>query len=272
MFKSDTYNNLHEKTIPTLKRGEIAIFKCVHFTYDEYGTPIYPTYIVPNTDVVWDPVKEEYIDIAYITSPPVVGRPESLGEIVFSSSEKGVISLSGDRAADVAMYQYLKLSNFNGTNLNRDKSKMVIFKEVTENAKINETIASAKKQMEMLKFATEAPIDELVSYLRGQGVDPFGYPDDKIRTIALEIITGKSEPVIKPSVEQTPVDEFATKINELINTDIIYYDSKTQYYKFKDGDTNIAKVFKVVKDKPMTLVNEINKDPELKAKILSLIN
>lgn len=276
MFKSANYNNIHDKTVPKLKRGDTVIFKCLYMHVDDSGTPTYPTYIVPNKDVIYDHMLDEYVDIAYIKSPVVPGREEELGQIVFGSADKGVLVLSGNNPDDVRKYEFLKLCNFNQSNPDRDGSQLAIFKEINETVRVADSMRNARKDLEILRFATEAPIDDLIQYLKANQVNPLGLPEERIRAMALDKLkqTGMTNVPGIPqerTTDKSPTDTLESKIKEMLDADIIYYDAKSQYYRFRDGDTEIARVFKVVKDKPAALAKEINNNIELKEQFFSLV-
>lgn len=271
MFKSPNYNNLHPDTLPRLNRGEIAIFKCLYYYIDDSGTPSYPTYIVSGTDVIYDKFLDEYVDIANISSPVVSGQEERIAQIVFDAREKGVLVLRGDNASDVRTYQFLKLSNYNGSNPDRDKSKNPVFMEVNETTKTEGEIKNARRELEILRFATEAPLTDIISYLGSKKVDTMGMSDDKIRATVIKLMK-ESNVESAPTIETDSNGSLLNKVREMIDTDIIYYDGKSQYFKFRDGDTDLAKVFRMTKDKPAALARELDNNPDLKQKVLELIN
>jgi hypothetical protein len=127
------YNDYHQKTKPdTLKKGEKVIYELIGIKKD----PLDPEGIkltvpfakgIPNTDRVWDPNREEYIDIAYQTGEGEGGVPV-MGDIIFWKGDGGIMVLQGGKSRDQKLFEYLEMCNYNESNPHRDPSKFPIFR------------------------------------------------------------------------------------------------------------------------------------------------
>jgi len=122
------YNKISPKlkeTVPVLKKGEKIEFEVLGIYYDK-GLK---RHIMPNsrrvisTDRIWDPFKQEYVDIAFVTGqkPGMTGKTEfTFGEIRFTRTNQGRISITGGNRSQERMLEYLWLTNLNEANREKD--------------------------------------------------------------------------------------------------------------------------------------------------------
>jgi hypothetical protein len=268
MIKSENYNNLSEDMIPTLGRNEVAVFRSVHNGVDPSGIGIFPTYFVPNKDVIWDEGKQKYVDIAFITQPTVKDKKEQLGTITFETSQKGTIVLRGTSPQDVLMYQYLKLCNYNVSNQNRNPDTFSIFEEVNEEAKISGTLQMAKRDAEIANYALTTPIEQLKAELKNRNVNVGSASEEKIRAMAIE--EGKKNPFSKVALPKK-VDSVDSKslIMEGIEAGLISYDSKEGAFKDVKGN-KLFEIYKSVQNKEDKFADALDADDDLKEKVKTL--
>ena len=267
MIKSKNFNNISDELVPKLGRNEVAIFRCIHNSKDPSGIGIYPTYIVPNKDTIWDEDQGKYVDIAYITQPSD-DRAEVLGTIAFESNQKGVIVLKGSSSADVLRYEYLKLCNYNASNPKRNPDSFTIFEEVNESDRSISLLGAAKIQAEIANFALNTDLETLVQELKNRNIDAKGLPEHKVRSIALE--EGKKQPFKLVSLpEKVDIANTKALVMEAIEAGLITYDSKDGVFKGNDGEV-FFKAYKATTNKEDKFAEYLDKNPEVKEKIKKL--
>ena len=271
MIKSKNFNNLSESLVPKLGRDEIAHFQCNKITHDEKGNPIYPTYIIPGQDKIWDEEKGDYVDIAYITKPVGTNSKEDIQSIVFDRAEKATLTLRGDNSQHVLMYQFLKLCNYNESNPNRDVSKESVFKEITPSAVSEQNLVKAKQDKVQFDLAIDGDINYLKTLLQQRGIDAKSWSEDKIRARVLE--EAKSKPFkVEPEIKKVDSTDYEALLKEAEDADLIHYDSTKGVYYFRDGNVEIGKVWRSVSDKIAKLAEIVQEDPKLKEKVKNLFN
>lgn len=270
MIKSKNFNNLSDEMIPTLGRDEVAIFRSVHNSKDPSGIGIYPTYIVPPKDTVWDKGKNQYVDIALQVSPPAGEKQDGqLEHLVFEKGQKGTIVLRGTNPRDVLRYQYLKLCNFNVSNSDRNPETFAIFEEVNEADKLHQTLSSARKNLEIETFALTSPIPKIVAELKNRGIETKGLSEDKIRAKALE--EGKKLPFGAPLPEKVDSTDTKALVMEALEAGLVSYDAKDGAYKDTDGN-KVFEIYKSVANKEEKFAEFLDGDEKARNKMKALFN
>lgn len=175
MRKTEEYNNLSEQKIKsvTLKKNDTVVYR----TASIQRHPLMPEEIVipaiqimPTTDQIWDDELQSYVDIAAIKSV----RPNGeviFHEIEFTKAGAGHMILKGDSPADREIHEFMALSNYNGSNPNRDTSKPIHFYCVDENknSEVERKVRNFKR--EALNVAADLSADEVRTYIAAIGKD-----------------------------------------------------------------------------------------------------
>lgn len=228
MIKSKAFNNVDDKILPSLKRDEVAFFVNAGNAMDPVtGLMLYPTTHVPSKDSIYDKAQDKFVDIAYLTSPYVEGQRVPMGTIFFEPQTKGLLALKGSSAADVNLFQYLSLSNYNGSNPDRDSNRPVLFMRFDQQKKLEDTMAAAKTENAQNTWALEAPVEELVAALKERNLDLAGLPENSIRNAAMAQARKKpfEIPVKKETKTVLPhADELQGLINEAVDASLIKWD------------------------------------------------
>jgi len=167
------YNNLHEKTLPKLNRGEIAIFRLLNIKPDPIneGRLLIPTAVgLPSTDTVYDPNKKEYVDIACIDSIGADGKPNFV-DIWFRRETAGTIVCNGNNRIDQDMYGFLMLSNYRKNNLERNGDQESYYELVDTKAVANKKREDRSKKLEALQFASAMTAEEIIETMASMGLN-----------------------------------------------------------------------------------------------------
>jgi hypothetical protein len=175
MRKTEEYNNLSEKKIKsaTLKRGEIAVFRSAAiqrhpFMPEEVVIPTYQG--VSPVDQIWDEELQEYVDIAAIKTVKPGGEPE-FHEIAFTKIGAGHIILKGDSAGDREIYSFMFLSNFNGSNPDRNTDSPIMYTMIDEIKKSEVERKGRNFKREALNIAADLSADDVRVYSAALGRD-----------------------------------------------------------------------------------------------------
>ncbi len=229
MIKTTQFNNISEELLATLKlgRGEAAIFVNLGNNADPAGIPLYPTQGISPTDSIYDPFKDEWVEIAYITRAITKDDKKAipLGTITFEAATKGIITLSGDKAGDRALFEYLSLSNHNLSNPNRDKNKKPIFERLIAGEKAAKQLKDGRDQLANMKWAFDTPLEEVVAALKERGHDLTSAPEAIVRQKALE--EAKKNPFVGTAslTSNGTIDELTTKLPEAFQAGVLKFDA-----------------------------------------------
>lgn len=155
-----------------LKRGETKQFVVAGITPHPWTNElIVPSVVtVPPVDQIQDPNSGEWVDIAAISRIEKDGK-HGYHELTFYGHNAGRIILSGGRGADQEVYAYLKLSNFNGSNPNRDESKPIYYYEVDEAKKAEQDEKIRDIKREALNSLADLSAADVRDYAASLGLD-----------------------------------------------------------------------------------------------------
>lgn len=173
MRTTKNYNNLHEKSVPKLGRGEVAVFRIYGIKPDPVneGRMMIPTAVsVPSTDTVYDPNKKEYVDIACIDSIGADGKPNFV-DIWFRREAAGTIVCNGNNRLDTELYSYLMLSNYRKNNENRNGDQEAIYELIDTKAQAAKKREDRSKRLEALQFAANMTGEEVVETIASMGLN-----------------------------------------------------------------------------------------------------
>jgi hypothetical protein len=178
MKKTTLYNNLPDEVIAKtkLRPGEVVSYRLVGLA----ANPMDPSRLaipsmksVPSIDQIWDPVTENYVDIAAVKSVSPDGT-HRLHKIYFYGSSGGILTLYGGRAADQEIHSYLSLCNYNKSKEGRDEAKEAIFEVVDENKRSEVERKSRNIKREALNIAADLSPEEVRDYIAALGMDDTG--------------------------------------------------------------------------------------------------
>jgi hypothetical protein len=278
MIKTDSYNNVSDELLATAKlgRNETAIFVNLGNNADPSGIPLYPTQGVSPTDSIYDPYKNEWVEIAYITRAVTKGDKKAIpfGTITFEASTKGLITLSGNKSSDVLLYEYLTLSNHNASNPNRDKAKRPIFERLIAGEKAEKGLREAMTQMQSMEWAFKTPLPQVIAALKGRGIDLSSAQEAIVRAKALE--EAKKAPFNGPVAmsSNSLIDELSVLVPECLQAGVIKFDVKEKkLYNIETGtyyDVEVSQTDKM-EVKQTKLLEYCKRNLDFAAKLLEEI-
>ncbi len=125
---------------------------------------------VPPTDQIYDQYKKEFVTIGAIRNVKSNGNP-GFYDLTFRRTSGGMIILKGGRVADSEIHSYLMLTDYNGSKVDRDTSKPILFYFVDEN-KIAEDNSAARKALRIaLNTAADLSEDNVRIFTAARGLD-----------------------------------------------------------------------------------------------------
>jgi len=236
MKKFEQTNNVSEKLLATtkLKRGEVATFKIAKIgRHPVTGDVIIPAAVsVPVIDQIWDEEKQDYIDIAAISRPSKDGN-HGFHELWFYGSQGGHWLLKGGVAQDQEIYSYLSLSNYNGSNPNRDVSKEIIFELVDDNKKseVERKVRSLKR--EALNMAADLDVEAVKNLIAAKGGDD----TKKIDILRNELETlADRDPAAFLELANNKQAAMKATINRAITKGVILFDAEQSRFAWPGGE------------------------------------
>jgi hypothetical protein len=131
-MKAEFFNDISPKLQKKLGRNETVTYQILNIRPDEDnpGAFLMPYSVnVPSTDSVYDPEKDEWVDIAFINQIRADGKAV-FGDISFEKSNAGTITLKGSVPNHQKIFQYLEISNYNQSNPNRATSRAALYRKI----------------------------------------------------------------------------------------------------------------------------------------------
>lgn len=174
------FNALSEELLATtkLKKDQIVKYR-VHVVGvgKRRTTPLMPmvpaipvSKNVPPSDQIWDDKKGSFVTIGAIRNVKSNGNP-AFYDLTFRRATAGIITLRGGRAADQEIHSYLMLCDFNGSKVDRDPSKPILFHLIDE-SKIAEVKSEGRKSLRVaLNTAADLSEDDVRTYVAARGGD-----------------------------------------------------------------------------------------------------
>lgn len=244
MKKTKIYNNLSDSLLSStkLKKGEIVTYRVNAINRN----PVNPSEVlipaavgVPIIDQIWDEEKQDYVDIAAIRSVSPDGNI-LYHDVWFYGSQGGHMILKGGVAADQEIHSYLALSNFNGSNPNRDTSKEIIFNLVDEKAKSEVDRKTRNVRREALNAAADLSADDVRNYIAALGKDD---------TKSIEVLRNSLEELADKNPQEF-LDLISNKqavikatLNRAITKGVILFDVEQSRFTWANGEviTTVAR-------------------------------
>jgi hypothetical protein len=237
MKKTELFNNISPDLLKNtkLKPGEQAVYRVNGIQrnpMDPSKWAIPAAKNVPVSDQIWDPIKEEYIDIAAVRSVDPQGN-HSFHDLYFYGNQGGHMVLIGGKAVDQEIHSYFSLCNYNGSNPNRDVSKEIIFELVDEGVKSENERKQRNIKREALNAAADLSAEDVKNYTAALGQDDTRKVDilrNELETLAdnnpkefLDLI-GNKQAVIKAT------------INRALTKGVILFDSEQSRFTWPNGE------------------------------------
>jgi len=239
MIKTKEYNNVGET--PTIKRGEVKVFQWLNVKDDPQnkGMKIMPSIaFVPTVDRVFDPSKDDYVDIANISNLGVGGKPV-IKPITFSKATEGKLLLRGDKTGDKEIFEYLMMSNFNASNPNRDKTIRPLFELVEPNKKAKESRDARGLRREAMNVAAELSAAEVREFIASLNKDE--KRDISILRDELEIMAEK-DPKQFIALSKDKNKSIQANVKKAIDKKIIAFNKETSSYLWVSTGETIVQV------------------------------
>ena len=171
MIKTKEFNNV--ETIPVLKRTDIKVFQYLDIKPDpnNKGQFIMPSIaFMPKVDRIYDPKKDDYVDIANIKSLGIGGAPV-IEPIAFTKQTQGKLMLRGNKTGDREIFEYLMLSNYNKSNPNRDTSIKPLFELIEPTRVAKESRSQRSLRRDAMNVAAELSASEVREFISSMNKD-----------------------------------------------------------------------------------------------------
>lgn len=239
MIKTKEYNNVEKP--PQLKRNEVKVFQWLDVKPDKNnkGKLIMPSVaFVPTVDRVFDPAKDDFVDIANIQSIGVGGKP-IIRPIEFSKRNHGKLLLKGSKTGDREMYQFMMMSNFNASNPNRDTNVKALYELVEPSKKAEESRKQRTQKREAMNVAAElsaAEVREFIASLNKDEKRDISILRDELETFAERDPSG----FIKLSKDKNKTIQ--AKVKQAIDKKIIMFDRAESTFTWASTGETIVQV------------------------------
>lgn len=238
-----------KKTVPVLEKGQKLEFEVLGIYYDKNVK----RHIMPNsrrvisTDRIWDPYKKEYVDIAFVVGqkPGITSKTEyTFGEIRFTRTNRGRISITGGNRAQERMLEYLWLTNLNEANREKDyhikpeagyKFKLINPKE-TAKVKVEKD-----RKMRLAKDAVDAmseqKLREVAKGLQLSGVTQFSNTEE----IVSELYQfAETDPDLILRADDDVSLTLIAFVQDAAENGVVYYDGARSSWKWRETNEVIC--------------------------------
>jgi hypothetical protein len=235
--KTELFNDLSKELVDStkLKPGESVRYRL----YDLPPHPMDPSKKaipairqVPVMDQIYDPSKDEYVDIAAVRSVDAKGE-HTYYDLSFSIASAGEMVLVGGRAADQEIHSYLSLCNYNVANPNRDPNKEAIFELVDEKAKSEVERKTRNIKREALNAAADLTADDVRNYTAALGRDDSG--NLEVLRNHLEDLADKSPADFLELIGNKQALMKAT-INRALSKGVILFNEEQSRFSWPNGE------------------------------------
>jgi len=161
------FNNISDELlnkIPKLRRNKTVKYR-VYGSYNpktkKYNllTAIH----IPSTDVIYDPGKDDWVNIAMVERVLADGKPQFI-DLWITDSTNNVIILNGNNNRHQKIYRYFELCNYNASNPNRDKSAPKIIERIDDVANYLAEHEKSERRREALAIVTKWSDEEVIRY------------------------------------------------------------------------------------------------------------
>ena len=239
MIKTKNYNNIED--VPTLKRNEVKAFQYYGIKDDPLnaGQVSMPSVIiVPNKDRVFDPKRNDYVDIAAIKTIGIGDKP-AFAEIKFTKQNRGKLILKGSVPVEKEVFEYLSISNANASNPNRDTSVRPLYELVNPAAEAKSKRQTRSLRREAMNVAAELSGSEVREFVSSLGKDEtrdLSVLRDELETLA------EATPKDFIKLSKNSNKSYAANIKRAIDKKIISFDRETNTFTWAATDETIVQV------------------------------
>ena len=254
-MKAELYNNYSKELIKKIPRGANVMYKLsdIKPDPDNEGKFLIPAYQnVPSTDEIYDPITDEYVQIAYIQNVRADGEAV-FGEINFTRAGGGCIVLSGNNPTHQKMYQYLELTNYNLSNKNRVTSKTGFFSKADEKADAAEERQERKMILKAMRKADELTIDDVKFIASSLGMR-LNKSEEELRNDVEEYAEYNAEDFLNITLQQTNRTE--SLVREAVDLRIISHNQKSAKFVWSESKKDIFTYKKKIGVKPFYEIAE----------------
>lgn len=235
------YNQVSPGLQKKMKQDERVVYKLLNSRPDpdNPGRILVPAaYQIPSTDIIYDKLKGESINIAAIERQGP-NKEAIFADIVFTSSALGHIILTGSNPLHQKMYQFMELCNFNSSNQNRNDSIEPIFmrvdskKDAMEERNLRKLIVKAVNEALDLddKKAKEVAMalgidEESIEEIRNQ-LEDYAENEPEEFMLVIERTSLESESVLKEAIKQGIIK------NDVQDSTFKWSETEKEIYKYK---------------------------------------
>lgn len=245
------------KTIPQLKRGEIAVYELCSIRYDKK----IQRHIIPasqmclSTDRIFDPYagdQGEYVDINYIIGE-TPADPNSmrsttihLGEILFRRQNNGQIVIRGGDKRHEMLYTFLELCSWNENNARKpfhvSPLSGYIFKRLEPSKTASQKVdfnRSVRAAQDAIDTMSESKLRRVAKGLMLKGINQFS-DDDEIRILLIDIAAKTPDKILK--LDEDTTIEVVAVVADAVDAGLIEKDFVNNRYAWCESKDTICSI------------------------------
>lgn len=188
-------NNVSKELVPKkLEKGQVVKYQLLNGKQNpdpekrKFRPVVYGSMTqIPTLDRIFDPVKQEHVDIAVVQSFDAQTGKVTPKPLWVPKTDNGMITITGGNIADEELYEFLELTNYNESNPNRDASVEPLFKRIDD---VKDAKERTKKRSELLEAMTyvssmtNGQIKAFAASMNWNENDPIELLQDRIEALA----------------------------------------------------------------------------------------
>lgn len=178
-----------------LKKGEkvqYELYGLRNSPLDRTGATIEMPFVygIQNKDRIFVPIPKKYeeefgeegvyVETAFIEKFLNNGEPV-FGNIFFKKENAAVLTVTGGRAVEQSLYEFLETNNYNASNPNRDTSKKKVFAKIDRKARAEENRKARRERKEAVDKAENLGMNELMRVATALGYFDQTSDEDTLR-------------------------------------------------------------------------------------------
>lgn len=212
---------------------------------------------IPARDTIIDKGDGKQKVIECIKSATVVldelGRPKTINrlmEIVFYKTGQGLIVINPKTNADIILYNYMEICNYNKSNPNRDTSIKALFERIDLKADAQRDIDKAKEVVEAITIALTADEETLRGMAPGMKLSAH-IDIDQLR-LEMKAKAEKNPELFIHNTSPKAADVIKEQYEKAMHTGVIEFEGKSNSWKWGgEKDSKEALIVNVlIKYKP----------------------
>ena len=227
--------------VPRIPRGEVVRFELPNIARGRDGRIRMPMLVeIPARDTIVCPETGKIVEIAIIES--MSEKSFTTSSVVLGRETGGQLVLRSGNVKHEEIFAYLELSNFNGSNENRDPSRPVIVQKVIPGAREKARRDRRRAVREAQNLIDELDLGSARGLLASFGVSAAAMPADVVFDALESRCETSPEVIVKALAEAESAGDISTIADAALSDGTVVFDAATGYLVVAETQAKLRKV------------------------------